>query len=168
MMAGLVRQHQGQPAFCERPVAYQTAIYPDVPCRSEPPRLGVDRWRFPKEFVGDFRKCSAEFLQQVQHHPSTLLLRAPARKHLLRGPIQEAHLANICALPSGNLAECYRVHLGSASLELGGRSRSLSQAACCPSSAIAAGMVRRGDASLMQVIGANLYKRHRIDPRNEL
>jgi hypothetical protein len=26
-------------------------------------------------------------------------------------------LVNICALPSGNLAECYRVHLGSASLE---------------------------------------------------
>src|SRR5258705_6549676 len=99
MMARLVRKNKGHSLFCYRRVPYQTAINPNVPSRSKSPRLGIDSCRLPEQFVGNFRKSTTEFLEQVQDHPSTLLLSAPARKYLLRWPIQEAHMANICALP---------------------------------------------------------------------
>jgi hypothetical protein len=99
MMARFVRQHQGQSVFRDRPVPYQTTINPNVPSRSKSPGLGIDRWRFPKQIVGNFRKSAPEFAEQIEDELSTSLLHAPARRHRLHWPIQEAHMVNICALP---------------------------------------------------------------------
>jgi hypothetical protein len=86
-MTRFVRQHQGQSVFCERPVSYQPAINPNVPSRSKSPCLGIDRWGLPEQFVGNFRKSTTEFVEQVQDYPSTPLLNAPIWERLLRGKI---------------------------------------------------------------------------------